>query len=73
VRRASATFALLPFFDESIRCETIAEHFASLREGSRAKVLAACADPALIEALSDENLAAVADDIVAICQDWEWL
>ena len=72
-RRSSATLALLPFLDETLRRETTADNLASLRGGSRAGVLAACTDPAIIGALSDESVTAVADDIVAICQDWEWL
>jgi hypothetical protein len=72
-QRWSAISALMPFMDAQARRETIADRLADLRDRNRSEVLALCAEQGIVGTFSDEAVAAIADDIVEICQNWSWL
>jgi TIR domain len=72
-QRWSAISALMPFMDAQARREAIADRLADLRGRDRSEVLAFCAEQGIVGTFSDEAVAAITEDIVEICQNWNWL
>jgi hypothetical protein len=55
------------------RREAMADRLADLSDGNRSEVLALCGEQGFVGTFSDEAVTTIAEDIVEICQVWNWL
>jgi hypothetical protein len=69
----SAVSALIPFMTAWARREAMADRLADLSDGNRSEVLALCGEQGFVGTFSDEAVTTIAEDIVEICQVWNWL
>jgi hypothetical protein len=69
-QRFPVMLPFLPFMDTATTRETIAERFATVRDQSRAEVLATCAETNVIAMFSDQAIARIANHIIEICHKW---
>jgi hypothetical protein len=71
-QRFPVMLPFLPFMDTVTAREAISERFATVRDQSRAEVLATCAETNVIAMFSDQAIARIARHIIEICQKWSW-